>query len=307
MSAPPAIELTGLAKRFGTVVAVDHLQLRVEPGEVVALLGPNGAGKTTTLDLLLGLARPDHGTVRLFGRTPADAVAAGDVAAVLQTGGLLKDLTVEETVRYVGSLYGQHSRAAIAEVMNRADLTGIARRRVGRCSGGQQQRLRFALAVLPEPRLLVLDEPTAGMDVSGRRDFWSAIRRDGAGGRTVLFSTHQLEEADTYADRVVLMRRGRVVADGEASEIRRLALGRLVRVTWPDADPGGLAELRRLPGVRSVEARGVTVWIRTEDSDAAARHLLHHTPARDLEVTSTSMEEAFLALTSDLDEQEATR
>ncbi|MEU1965624.1 ABC transporter ATP-binding protein [Micromonospora sediminicola] len=289
----PAVELAGLTKTFGPVTAVDGLSLRITPGEVVAFLGPNGAGKTTTVDMLLGLARPDAGTVRLFGGTPADAVRLGRVAAVMQTGGLLKDLTVAETVRMTAHFYG-HTRP-VTEVLERAGIAEIADRPVGRCSGGQQQRLRFALALLPDPDLMVLDEPTTGMDVEGRRDFWQAIRADARSGRTVLFATHYLDEADAYADRIVLVRQGRVVADGTTAEIKNLAAGRVVRATLPGADQAALAAL---PGVRSVEVRGDAILVHSEDSDVVARHLLTRTDARDLEITSRNLEDAFLALTA---------
>nr|WTA66386.1 ABC transporter ATP-binding protein [Micromonospora sp. NBC_00855] len=292
-STHPAVELDGLTKSFGAVTAVDGLSLRVRPGEVVAFLGPNGAGKTSTIDMLLGLSRPDTGTVRVLGGTPDEAVARGRVAAVLQTGGLLKDLTVGETVRMTAHFY-RHTRPA-AEVLERAGITDIADRVVGRCSGGQQQRLRFALALLPDPDLMVLDEPTTGMDVEGRRDFWQALRRDARRGRTVIFATHYLDEADAYADRIVLVRQGRIVADGTTAEIKNLAAGRTVRATLPGADQAALAAL---PGVDAVEVRGDSVLVRTGDSDAVARHLLTRTAARDVEITSRNLEDAFLALTT---------
>jgi ABC-2 type transport system ATP-binding protein len=297
----PAVELAGLTKTFGPVTAVDGLDLRITPGEVVAFLGPNGAGKTTTVDLLLGLARPDAGTVRLFGGPPGDAVRHGRVAAVMQTGGLLKDLTVAETVRMTAHFYGR--TRPVGEVLARAGIAEIADRPVGKCSGGQQQRLRFALALLPDPDLMVLDEPTTGMDVEGRRDFWQAIRADARGGRTILFATHYLDEADAYADRIVLVRQGRVVADGTTAEIKNLAAGRVVRATLPGADQAALAAL---PGVRTVEVRGDVVLVRTDASDEVARHLLTRTAARDLEITSRNLEDAFLALTTDADADPAT-
>ncbi|MET7748717.1 ABC transporter ATP-binding protein [Micromonospora sp. NPDC005367] len=293
-STEPAVQLSGLTKTFGAVTAVDGLSLRVDPGEVVAFLGPNGAGKTTTIDMLLGLARPTAGSVRILGGSPADAIACGRVAAVLQTGGLLKDLTVGETVRLTANLY-RHSRPA-EEVLERAGITDIADRVVGKCSGGQQQRLRFALALLPDPDLMVLDEPTTGMDVEGRREFWQALRRDARSGRTVIFATHYLDEADAYADRIVLVRQGRIVADGTTAEIKNLAAGRLVRATLPGADQAALAAL---PGVDAVEVRGDSVLVRTADSDLVARHLLTRTEARDVEITSRNLEDAFLALTTD--------
>jgi ABC-2 type transport system ATP-binding protein len=291
---PLAVELQGVTKRFGPVTAVNNLTLAVEPGEIVAFLGPNGAGKTTTVDMLLGLSRPDAGSVTVYGRKPTDAVARGEVSAVMQTGGLLKDLTVAETVRLTATLF-PHARP-VAEVLERAGITEISDRLVGKCSGGQQQRLRFALALLSDPLLMLLDEPTAGMDVEGRREFWSAIREDAQRGRTVMFATHYLEEADAYADRIVLIRSGQVVADGTTAEIKAMASGRSVRCTLPDADRDALASLE---GVENVETRGDTVIIRAKDSDAVARHLLNHTPARDLEITAHNLEDAFLALTAD--------
>ncbi|HEX7806517.1 MAG TPA: ABC transporter ATP-binding protein, partial [Cellulomonas sp.] len=197
-----ALELHDLHKSYGSVHAVAGLDLVVEPGEIVAFLGPNGAGKTTTIDMVLGLARPDAGTVSVFGLSPADAIAQGRVSAVMQSGGLLKDITVAETVELTASLFGMTS--PVADVLERAGIASIADRKVGKCSGGQQQRLRFAMALVPEPDLLVLDEPTTGMDVEGRREFWQAIRADAARGRTVIFATHYLDEADAYADRIVL-------------------------------------------------------------------------------------------------------
>lgn len=290
----PALVLRGVHKSFGPVTAVRCIDLRVEPGEIVAFLGPNGAGKTTTIDMVLGLAAPTSGEVTVFGRRPAEAVARGEVAAVMQSGGLLTDLTVAETVRMMASLFS-HTRP-VEEVMQRAGIADIAGRTVGKCSGGQQQRLRFALALLPDPRLLVLDEPTAGMDVEGRRDFWTAIREDSRGGRTVLFATHYLEEADAYADRIVLVRQGLVVADGSAAEVKNLASGRVVSATLIGADERLLAAL---PGVDRVEVRAERVIVHTADSDAVARHLLSHTAARDVEITSTGLEDAFIALTTD--------
>jgi ABC-2 type transport system ATP-binding protein len=290
----PAIELRGLTKSFGSVRAVRGIDLTVRPGEIIAFLGPNGAGKTTTIDMMLGLSRPDEGTALVYGMEPSAAVRHGLISAVMQTGGLLRDLTVEETLRLTASLFS--NTRPVAEVLGRAGIADIAGRRVVKCSGGQQQRLRFAMALLPDPELLVLDEPTTGMDVTGRRDFWAAIREDAAQGRTVLFATHYLEEADAYADRIVLVSHGQVVADGTAAQVKALVSGRTVRATWPDAD---VAALQLLPGVETVEVRGDSVLIASTDSDAVARHLLSSTDARDLEITSRGLEDAFISLTSE--------
>jgi ABC-2 type transport system ATP-binding protein len=289
-----AIRLDGVTKAFGPVQAVRGIDLTIEQGEVVAFLGPNGAGKTTTIDMMLGLSQPSEGSVEILGLPPRDAISRGLVSAVMQTGGLLKDLTVRETVAYMASLFADTQ--PIDDVIRHAGITGIAGRKVGKCSGGEQQRLRFALALLPDPALLLLDEPTTGMDVEGRRAFWSAIRADAARGRTVLFATHYLEEADQYADRIVLVRKGRIVADGSGAEIKALAAGRTVRATLEHADHEALSHL---PGVESVEVRGDTVLLHASDTDAVARHLLTRTSARDLEITARSIEDAFLSLTGD--------
>ena len=297
-----AVDLQNLTKRFGPVTAVNDLTLKIEPGEIVAFLGPNGAGKTTTIDMILGLARPDAGSVRVYDNKPADAVARGEVSAVMQNGGLLKDFTVGETVAYTASLYA-HARP-VSEVLDRAGIAGIADRRVAKCSGGEQQRLRFAMALLSDPRLLILDEPTTGMDVEGRRDFWGAIREDAEAGRTVMFATHYLDEADAYADRIVLIRQGSVVADGTTAEIKNLASGRVVRATLPHANE---ASLRALSGVTNVERRGDSVLVQCSDSDIVARHLLTQTSARDLEISSKNLEAAFVALTADAATESSTR
>ncbi|WP_229662634.1 ABC transporter ATP-binding protein [Nocardioides phosphati] len=294
----PAIQLSGVRKEFGSVVAVDGIDLTVQRGEVVAFLGPNGAGKTSTIDMVLGLSRPTAGTVEVLGLEPRAAIARGLVSAVMQTGGLLKDLTVRETVAYTASLFP--GAAPVDEVLDRAGIAGIGDRKVGKCSGGEQQRLRFAMALLPDPALLLLDEPTTGMDVEGRRSFWAAIRQDAGRGRTVLFATHYLEEADQYADRIVLVSHGRVVADGSGSEIKALSSGRTVRATVGDAAAVG-RQLQAMAGVDRVEVRGDTVIAHAKESDAVARHLLTSTDARDLEITAKGIEEAFLSLTGDHD------
>ncbi|WP_310964151.1 ABC transporter ATP-binding protein [Nocardioides terrisoli] len=287
-----AVRLTAVTKHFGAVHAVRGIDLTIQPGEIVAFLGPNGAGKTTTIDMLLGLSKPTAGSIEILGMQPRAAVARGLVSAVMQTGGLLKDLTVRETARYMASLFS--TAGDVDDALARAGIASIADRKVQKCSGGEQQRLRFALALLPDPALLLLDEPTTGMDVEGRRAFWSTIREDAQLGRTVLFATHYLEEADQYADRIVLVSHGRVVADGSGSEIKALASGRTVRATWENVDTSALSALG---GVDSVEVRGDQVFVHTKDSDAVARHLLTQTSARDLEITAKGIEDAFLSLT----------
>lgn len=294
------IELQGLVKTYrggprGPVHAVRGIDVSIPRGETVALLGPNGAGKSTTIDMMLGLTRPDSGGVSVFGRPPRDAVDAGMVGAMLQTGELIRDLSVRELIELVASLY-PHAMAA-DDVLDLAGLTAVAVQRTQKLSGGQTQRVRFAVALVPDPQLLVLDEPTVAMDAQGRRDFWAAMREYAARGRTVLFATHYLEEADANADRAVLMAQGEVVADGPTTEIKARVGTRTIRATLQDA---GAAELETLPGVASAERRGEAVILRCPDSDAAIRALLTLYPAaRDIEITGAGLEEAFLELTAD--------
>jgi len=178
----------------------------------VALLGPNGAGKSTTIDMLLGLLAPDAGTVSVFGRPPSEAVADGAVGAMLQTGALIRDLSVRELVSMMASLYP--APMDVDEVLELTGVSEISGQRTQKLSGGQSQRVRFAVALVSNPELLVLDEPTVAMDVEGRHGFWTTMREFAARGKTIVFATHYLEEADAYADRAVLMAHGAVVADG---------------------------------------------------------------------------------------------
>jgi ABC-2 type transport system ATP-binding protein len=292
---PAGIALQGLRKSYGTVDAVRGIDLAIAPGETVALLGPNGAGKTTTIDMMLGLTRPDAGKVTLFGLTPAEAVAAGRIGGMLQTGSLIEYLSVRELVEVVASLYPQP--LGVDHVLEATGTQAFAGQRTTNLSGGQTQRVRFALALVANPDLLVLDEPTAALDVEGRRDFWSAMRAIAETGKTVVFATHYLEEADAYADRIVLMARGRIIADGPSTEIKAKVGGRTIRTTLPDVD---LDALEALPGVTNVERHGEAVVLSCGDSDAALRSLLAAYPAaRDVEVRGAGLEEAFLLLVGD--------
>lgn len=297
----PAIQAHGLVKQFrraggSPVRAVDGLDLVVPTGQIVAFLGPNGAGKTTTLDMLLGLSAPDAGTATVVGMAPRAAVLAGKVSAVLQTGGLLADLTVAETVRLIASTFSDPR--PVGEVMARAGISALAGRRVSRCSGGEQQRLRFALALLPDPEVLILDEPTAGMDVAARREFWDTMRADTAAGRTVVFATHYLEEADSFAERVVMIAAGRVVADGTISEIRARSSGRTVSSEIPERDADAfVARVGAIPGVAGLTVRGHRVEFTAADTDAAALVLLRDLGGHNVEIAAPTLDSAFLTLT----------
>jgi ABC-2 type transport system ATP-binding protein len=293
------VALAGLSKTYqspeGPVHAVRGIDVSIAAGETVALLGPNGAGKSTTIDMLLGLARPDGGTVSVFGRTPAAAVAAGAVGAMLQTGELIRDLDVRELVEMVASLYP--APLDVDETLALCGIAEIAGRRTQKLSGGQTQRVRFAIALVSDPELLVLDEPTVAMDVEGRRGFWETMRAFAARGKTVVFATHYLEEADAYADRVVLMAHGRIVADGPPTEIKGLVGSRTIRATLPGVAMDALAAL---PGVTGAERRGEAILLTCSDSDAAIRALLaEHPQAADIEISGAGLEQAFLQLTGD--------
>ncbi len=288
-----AITFTGVSKSFGAVRAVETLDLEIGIGETVALLGPNGAGKSTSLGMPLGLIRPSAGSVRVFGDPPDAAVRNGMVGAMLQNGALVAGLTVRELVEFVRTLYPEPLPAT--EILALAGLTGLAKRRADQLSGGQAQRVRFALAIAGAPRLLVLDEPTAAMDVESRRSFWTSMREYAAGGRTILFATHYLEEADENADRVIVIAKGRVVADGNAQQIKAAAGGRTIRFTIGDQPMAGFDTL---PGVTGVEVRGGSVQLRTSDSDQTVRALYaSDINVRDLEVKGADLEDAFVSLT----------
>jgi ABC-2 type transport system ATP-binding protein len=289
-----AIYIVGLRKHYGEVKAVDGIDLLIAPGEVVALLGPNGAGKSTTIDMLIGLTKPDAGEVRVFGNEPSRAVAEGSIGAMLQNGTLLDDATVGETVGMIASL---HRRPMpVSEAMQRAGVEEFANRRCNKLSGGQKQRVRFAVALVSNPDLLVLDEPTAAMDVGTRREFWGSMREFTDAGRTVLFATHYLDEAEEFADRVILMREGHVVADGSVAKVREMASGRTISAVLPDVPT---ERLSLLPGVVGATRRADRIQLTCSDSDGALRVLLSTYPyVHDIEISAAGLEEAFLTLTA---------
>lgn len=296
----PAVELRGVRRHFGTggrrVQAVDNVDLVVQQGEIVALLGPNGAGKTTTLDMLLGLTDPSEGSVQVLGDRPRQATVNGTLSAVLQTGGLLNDMTVRETVRVIASLYGPDALANVHDVLERTNLTHLARRRVAKCSGGEQQRIKFALALVANPDILVLDEPTAGMDVTARRHFWDVMRADADAGRTIIFATHYLEEAEQFARRTVVMHHGRIVADGPTAQLRASLGGRTIHATLPTRAEQLLHTLQAHPAVIDLQQDAARISIRAADSDTIAGLLLA-AGASDLEIAAPTLETAFTALT----------
>jgi ABC-2 type transport system ATP-binding protein len=296
MSTTAILDVQGLRRRFGSTEAVAGVDLRVAAGETVALLGPNGAGKSTTLAMILGLLSPTAGQVTVGGRAPRQAVADGLVGAMLQSGagtGLPSGTRVGELVRFVASLY----RAPLypAAVLRHAGLASLAERKVGGLSGGELQRVRFALAICADPQLLILDEPTVGFDVPSQRSFWETVRAFAAEGCAILFATHYLAEAAESAGRVVVLHQGHVVADGTVDEIRRTVAIRRVRFRAPDTDTGAL---HALPAVQEVRQADGVISLDSTDSDATVRGLVRSGATfTDLEVTSAGLADAFLALT----------
>ncbi|MGW2979496.1 ABC transporter ATP-binding protein [Streptomyces humidus] len=299
----PVVDFDQVSRNFGNVRAVDGLTLSLRPGETVALLGPNGAGKSTTLDLLLGLKQPDSGAVRVFGGTAREAIVAGRVGAMLQSGGLMDEVTVAELVGLACALHPRPYKTS--DVMARAGIAQIASRKVNKLSGGQAQRVRFALATAGDSDLIVLDEPTTGMDVTARQSFWATMREQADQGRTVLFATHYLEEADAIADRVLVLHRGRLLADGTAAEIKARAGARRISFDLEgETDERALRELPFLTALTvsrndSAAGSGHTVRIQSADADATV-HALYGLGLypRNLEVAGLGLEQAFVAITA---------
>ena len=292
----PALRFDGVVRHYGKHIALDHLDLQVAQGETVALLGPNGAGKSTTISLLLGLLRPHAGFVEVLGTSARQAVAQGRVGAMLQTGsgsGLPPGVRVSSALQLVRRLYRRP--APFDLTVERAGIADLLGRQTHRLSGGQAQRVRFAIAIAGDPELVFLDEPTAAMDVDSRRSFWRMMRQFGAEGRTVVFATHHLEEADVIADRVVVINRGRVVANGPGATLKAAVATRQVRFVTDDPDE---VLLDQLEGVTDVVVRGVGVTLNSLDADATVKALVHHgVDFSDLEVTGAGLEDAFVALT----------
>jgi len=293
----PVVSFDNVSKHYGSLRAVDRLSLDLRVGETVALLGPNGAGKSTSLDMLLALRKPTSGRISMFGSDPYHAVQAGRVGAMLQSGGLMPEVTVRELVTLVTGL--QPHPVPVATTLRRAGIEAIADQRVDRLSGGQTQRVRFALAIVGECDLIVLDEPTTAMDVETRRLFWASMKEEVTAGKTLLFATHYLEEADQAADRILVINRGRLLADGTPAEIKARAGAKRISFRLDKVDE---PVLLGLPGLVSLDVRGDVVQIQSSDSDATLYALLDagYRP-REVEIGSLGLEQAFLAITAEDD------
>jgi ABC-2 type transport system ATP-binding protein len=286
--------LEGVSKNYGEVRALRNVNFAVHAGQVVALLGPNGAGKTTAVKLLLGLMEPKSGKARVFGGDPTNPQNRMRTGAMLQVGRVPETLRVCEHIDLFSSYYPNPS--PMGEVLATAGLEKLRHRRFGDLSGGQRQRTLFALAVCGNPDLLFLDEPTVGLDVEARRALWEEIRRLVARGKTVLLTTHYLEEADALADRIVVINQGTIIAEGTPSEIKAQTSGKRIRCITALT----VASVLQIPGVTAARQDREAVEIHAREAEPVVRQLL----ARDaslsgLEITSAGLEEAVLALTQD--------
>ncbi|GAA4397791.1 ABC transporter ATP-binding protein [Fodinibacter luteus] len=294
---PVLAELLGVSKQFGkgpaTVHAVRGLDLQVRPGELLALLGPNGAGKSTAIGMVTGLTAPTSGSARLFGRDPRDVRARRRLGVMLQASGVPDTLRVRELLTQFRGYYP--APLPMAQVVTAAGLDGLEGRMFGELSGGQQRRVLFGIALAGDPDLLVFDEPTTGLDVEARRGLWSTLRGLARSGRGVVLTTHYLEEADALADRVVVIDRGVVIAEGGPDEIKARVPGRRVRArTSVD-----LAVASRWPGVARASREGPWLELLAASAEPVLRALLDRDPSTTgVTVTEPSLEEAFLALTS---------
>lgn len=290
---PVIASLRGVTKKFGAHTALDALSLELRQGEVVALLGPNGAGKTTAVRLLLGLSEATSGEVSLFGGNPRDRASRMRLGAMLQVGRMPETLRVREHLQLFSSYYPQPR--PLDELLAVAGLQGLEERLFGKLSGGQKQRVLFALALCGNPDLICLDEPTLGMDVEARRSMWEQVRSLAAQGKTILLTTHYLEEADALASRIVVIQKGKVIAEGTPEELKAADGSRAIRCRTT-LEPASVAAI---PGVTSVEEDGTSLLIRTRTPEAVLRTLLAKDEALiGLEVRAAALEDAFLALTN---------
>ena len=289
----PVAALDRVTKKYGAVTALDGLSLALYPGEIVALLGPNGAGKSTAVKLLLGLSTPTSGTARIFNADPRIAATRARSGAMLQVAAMPKTLTVREHIDLFRSYYPEP--LSFAEIFRIAQLEGIEDRLFEKLSGGQKQRLLFGLAICGNPEVVFLDEPTVGMDIEARRGLWAQIRSLAAHGKTVLLTTHYLEEADALASRIIVMNKGKVVSEGTPAEVKGTFASRRIKCTTTLST----AQIWALPGVIDVEQSGPQTVITAGNAEAVLRKLLaYDAELSGLEVISPGLEDAFLALTT---------
>lgn len=287
-----ALELRAASKNYGTVQALTEVSLTIRPGEIVALLGPNGAGKTTAINLLLGLIRPDSGEALMFGDSPDSQLNRMRTGTLMQVSGIPETLSVQEHLEGFASYYPEP--LDLHTVIRATGLSGLERRMYARLSGGQRQRLHLALALIGNPEILFLDEPTTGLDLETRRALWQLVREFSTTGRTVLLTTHYLEEADELADRIVMLRAGKIVADGTPAQIKASTAGRRVSARTTVS----VEFARELAGVVKARREGERLELLVNNAEEITRTLLFHDDQlSDLEVTAVSLDEAFVSLT----------
>jgi len=293
-TATPAVELDNVTKNYGNLQALKGVSLAVEPGEVVAILGPNGAGKSTSIALMLGMRRPSSGSVALFGENPRLAYHRKRIGVMLQESGIPETLKVRELVELFGRFHD--NPMLTQEAIKMAGLEDKANARLGRLSGGQKQRVYFALALVGNPDVLFLDEPTTGLDVESRRNFWDQINKQVAWGKTIILTTHNLEEADALARRIIVINQGQIIADGTPDEIKSNVCGTHVRFRAPNIT---IEDLHTLSGVQTTKLMGNKFEIYTKEPEVLLATLFKQgAELSDLEVVGAGLEEAFLALTS---------
>ncbi len=289
---PAAAQLIGVRKAYGKTLALDGVSLALSQGEVLALLGPNGAGKSTVVGLLLGLLEANAGQTQLLGHAPQAIAVRRQSGVMLQSAGIADAATVHELLELTRSYYP--APRPLDECLGIAGLGDIAGRRYGTLSGGQQRRVQFAMAICGAPRVLFLDEPTTGLDIDARQRLWQAIRRLRAEGCAILLTTHYLEEAEALADRVAVLDRGRIVAQGTVDDIRaHVGQRRIVCRTALDA-----AAVAQWPGVLEARREDARLQLVVEQAEPVLRQLLcADASLADLEVRRAGLGEAFLALT----------
>ena len=295
-SAAQALEVKQVTKYFGNVHAVDGVSLEIPTGQVVALLGENGAGKTTLLDMALGLNQPTSGTIKVLGTSVQEAAKNAKISAVLQTGALLGDIDVQSNIEMIATL-NQLGRREVMQVMDRVNLTELRKRKVVKLSGGERQRVKLAIALVAAPQLLILDEPTTGMDPLSRKDFWDTMRAQTSTGRTLIFATHFLQEAADFADRIIIMNHGKVVADGSLADLQAMASDNVVTITWP----GTLEQAKKAlssysEAISTLELTGSVLNVHTKASDSIARALLDQRGAKDLRISASTLDDVFATL-----------
>ncbi|EJP86523.1 ABC transporter ATP-binding protein [Bacillus cereus] len=284
------IEVNGVSKTFKHKKAVNNVSFHVNKGQIVALLGPNGAGKTTTISMMLGLKDPTEGNISIFGKSPKHREVRNSLGAMLQEVSVIDSITVEEAIELFRSYYTNPVEKEI--LLQLSNLEPERKQRCEKLSGGQKRRLNFALALAGNPELLFLDEPTVGMDITSRKTFWETIRKLASEGKTIILTTHYLEEADVLADRILLFANGKIIADGTPDEMKATISRKTISFYSKEKIPKSL--LKELPHVTEVQSNEGRFTLTTEDTDATLQAIYQRNlPVTDVSVERGSLDEAF--------------